>query len=109
MSATLHVLLECEPRREGDVAYSAADPSAWHQLGQVYVLQFIGGPAGSMDHQHVGLTFVRSCCHIGCTGFGLGSRAGCRVPWVAVLSPKGFSTGLAGLFLKLCQTISFIF
>ena len=66
--------------------------------------------------QHVGLTFVRSFCHSGCTRPG--SRAGWRVtsdlvPWEDVPSPKGFFTGLAvyndGKFLKVCWTISFFF
>ena len=34
MSATLHVLLEAEPRLEGDVADGEADPSACHSIGQ---------------------------------------------------------------------------
>ena len=53
MSATLHVLLEAEPCFEGDVADGEADPLACHQLGQVSVLQYFGGKAGSIDHQHV--------------------------------------------------------
>ena len=50
MSAILHVLLEAEPCLEEDVK---ADPPACHQLGQVSVLQYFGGKAGSIDHQHV--------------------------------------------------------
>ena len=87
MSVTLHVLLEVEHCHEGDVAYSAADPSACHQLGHVSVLQHIGGTAGSMDHQHVGLIFLRSSCHSGCTGPG--SRAGWRL--TGDLVPRGLS------------------
>ena len=53
MSAILHVLLEAEPCFEGDVADGDADPLACHQLGQVSVLQYFGGTAGSMYHQQV--------------------------------------------------------
>ena len=44
------MLLEAEPCLEGDVADGAAEPPACDQLGQVYVLQYFGGRAGSMDH-----------------------------------------------------------
>ena len=53
MSATFPVLLEAEICLEGDVADGKADPSACHQLGQVSVLQYFQGTAGSVDHQHV--------------------------------------------------------
>ena len=53
MSTPLHVLLKADPSLEGDVADDKADPSACHQLGQVSVLQYFQGTAGSMDHQHV--------------------------------------------------------
>ena len=68
MSATLHVLLEAELSVQGDVAVGAADPAACHQTGQVSVLYYLGGTAGSMDHQHVSLTFLIISCHSGCTG-----------------------------------------
>ena len=48
MSATLHVLFEAEPCLEGE-----ADLPACHQLGQISVLQYVRGTAGSMDHQQV--------------------------------------------------------
>ena len=41
------------PCLEGDVADGKADPSACHQLGQLSVLQYFWGMAGSIDHQHV--------------------------------------------------------
>ena len=53
MSTPLHVLLKADPSLEGNVADEKADPSACHQLGQVSVLQYFQGTAGSMDHQHV--------------------------------------------------------
>ena len=53
MSIPLHVLLKADPHLEGDIADGKADPSECHQLGQVYVLQYFEGTAGSMDHQHV--------------------------------------------------------
>ena len=53
MSTPLHVLLKADPCLEGDVADGQADPYGCHQLGQVYVLQYFQGMAGSMDHQHV--------------------------------------------------------
>ena len=53
MSATLYVLLAADPCLEGDVAEGEAVPPACHQLGQVFVLQYFGGTAGSMNHQHV--------------------------------------------------------
>ena len=53
MSTPLHVLLKADRSLEGDVADDKADPSACHQLGQVSVLQYFLGTAGSMDHQHV--------------------------------------------------------
>ena len=53
MSATLYVLLEAEPCLEGDVADGEADRPVCHQCGQVSVLQYFGGTAGFMDHQHV--------------------------------------------------------
>ena len=53
MSTPLHVLLKADPSLEGDVADDTADPYACHQLGQVSVLQYFQGTAGSMDHQHV--------------------------------------------------------
>ena len=53
MSTPLHVLLKADPILEGDVADDKADPSACHQLGQVSVLQYFRGMAGSMDHPHV--------------------------------------------------------
>ena len=40
MSTCLHVLLK-------------ADPSECHQLGEVYVLQYFEGTAGSLNHQQV--------------------------------------------------------
>ena len=49
----LHVLLKVDPSLEGDVADDKADPSVCHQLGQVTVLQYFQGTAGSMNHQHV--------------------------------------------------------
>ena len=52
MSTPLHVLLKADPSLEGDVADDKADPTACHQLGQVSVLQYFQGTAGSMDHQH---------------------------------------------------------
>ena len=52
MSATLHMLLEAEPCLEGNED-GKADPPMCHQLGQLSVLQYFGGTAGSMDHQHV--------------------------------------------------------
>ena len=53
MSITLHLLLEAEPCLEGVVADGKADLPVCHQLSQVSVLQYFGGTAGSMDHQHV--------------------------------------------------------
>ena len=53
MSTPLHVLLKDDPCLEGDVADGKAGPSVCHQLGQVSVLQYAGGTAGSLDHQYV--------------------------------------------------------
>ena len=53
MSIPIHVHLKADPSLEGNVADDKADPSAFHQLGQVSVLQIFQGMAGSMDHQHV--------------------------------------------------------
>ena len=92
------MLLEVEPSLEGDVADGAADPPVSHQLGQVSFLQDrLHGPP---TYVWTGWTFLRSSCHSSCTGPG--SRAGLRVaghlvPWEAVYSPIGFSTGLAGV------------
>ena len=74
----IHVLLKDDPCLEGDVADDKADPSAGHQLGQVYVLQYFWRTAGSMDHQHV---FRRAglSCQSGCTA--LANRAEW---WVAI-------------------------
>ena len=44
----LHMLLKADPSLEGDVADDKADPSVCHQLGQVSVLQYFRGTAGSM-------------------------------------------------------------
>ena len=52
-STSLHVLLKAFPCLEGDVADGKADPSACHKLGQVSVLQYFWGTAGSLDNQHV--------------------------------------------------------
>ena len=53
MSISLNVLLNADPCLEGDVADGKADPSAYLQLGQISILQYFCGPAGSMDHQNV--------------------------------------------------------
>ena len=53
MSTPFHVVLKADPCLEGDVADGEADHSVCHQLGQVYVLQYVRGTADSMDHQHV--------------------------------------------------------
>ena len=53
MTTPLHVLFKADPSLEGDVADDKADPSECNQLGQVSVLQYFLGTAGSMDHQHV--------------------------------------------------------
>ena len=45
--------LKADPRLEGDVADSEADPSACRQLGQVSVFSVFLGTAGSMDHQNL--------------------------------------------------------
>ena len=42
-----------DPSLEGDVADGKADPSACHQLGQVSILPYFRGTAGSIDYQHV--------------------------------------------------------
>ena len=46
----LIVLLKADPSLEGDIADEKADPSACHQLGQVTVLQYFQGTAGSMKN-----------------------------------------------------------
>ena len=48
-----HVLIKADPCHEGDLSDGKADPSVCHQLGQVSVLQYFHGTAGSMDHQNV--------------------------------------------------------
>ena len=53
MSATFPVLLEAESCLEGYVADGEADPPVFHQLGQVSFMQYFGGAASFMDHQHV--------------------------------------------------------
>ena len=53
MSTPLHVLLKADPSIEGNVEDDKADPSVCHQLGQVSVLQYFRGTAGSMHHHHV--------------------------------------------------------
>ena len=53
MSTPLHVLLIAYPSLVDNLADDKADPSACHQLGQVSVLQYFRGAAGTMDHQHV--------------------------------------------------------
>ena len=74
MSANLHVLIEAEPCLKGDVADGSADPPVPLQLSQVSFFQYLGGTASSMDHQHVGWTFLGRSCHSGFTGPG--RRAG---------------------------------
>ena len=56
----LNVLLKADPSLEGDVADDKVNPSACHQLGQVF-LQYFWGMAGSMDHQQIldGLDFLK--------------------------------------------------
>ena len=49
----LNMLLKADPSLEDDVADDKADSSASHQLGQVSVLQYFQGTAGSMDPHHV--------------------------------------------------------
>ena len=51
--STPYVLLKADHSLEGDVADDKANRSACHQLGQVSVLQYFRGTAGSLDHQHV--------------------------------------------------------
>ena len=99
MSATLHVLLEAEPCLEEDVK---ADPPACHQLGQVSVLQYIGGTAGSMDHQYIldRLDFLEKLLPQllhwageqgrAANGRRSGALGGC-------LLSQGISTGIAGV------------
>ena len=53
MNTPLHTVRKGDPSLEGNVADDKADPSACHQVGQVSVLQYFRGTAGSMDHQHV--------------------------------------------------------
>ena len=48
-----YILLKADPSLEGDVADDKAHPSVCHQRGEVYVLQYFRGTAGSMDNQHV--------------------------------------------------------
>ena len=86
MSAPLHVHLKADPSLEGDVADDKADPSAFHQFGQVSVLQIFQGMAGCMDHQNVldRLDFLESSCYSGYNV--LANRTGWRVagdlvPW----------------------------
>ena len=50
MSTLIHVLLKADPLLEDDAADVKAHPSACYQLGQVSVLQYFLGTAGSMDH-----------------------------------------------------------
>ena len=47
------MLLKDDPSLGGDVADDKADTSVCHKLGQVFVLQYFRGMAGSMDHHHV--------------------------------------------------------
>ena len=47
------VLLEAVPRLEGNVVDGKAHPAASYQFGQVFFMQYFGGKAGTMDHQHV--------------------------------------------------------
>ena len=49
----LQMLLKSDPSLEGNVADDKANPSLCHQLGQVSVLQYFQGTAGSMYHQHM--------------------------------------------------------
>mgnify|MGYP000751755189 CR=1 FL=1 len=51
-SVALHGLLEGEPCLEGYVADGKADPPVFRQHGQVSFMQYFGGAASSMDHQH---------------------------------------------------------
>ena len=75
MSATLHVLLEAEPRLTGDVADLKTDPTLCHQLGEASGLHYLVGMASSMDHQ---LMFGQVVLYskILDTGVALGRRAG---------------------------------
>ena len=53
MNTPLHELLRADPCLEGDIADGEADPSAYHQLGKLSVLQYFWGAAGAMDHQRM--------------------------------------------------------
>ena len=53
VSTPLHVLLKPNHCLDGDVADGEAEPSVSHQLGQVSVLQYFLGTAGSMEHQYM--------------------------------------------------------
>ena len=53
MSTPLHVLLKADPCLEGDVEDGEAVPSVCHQFGQVSVVQYFEGTAGTMDHQYM--------------------------------------------------------
>ena len=53
MSTPLHVRLKTDTSLEGDLLDDKADHSAFPQLGQLSVLQYFQGTAGSMDHKHL--------------------------------------------------------
>ena len=53
MSTPLYLLLKAYHSLEDNLTDNKADSSVCHQLGQVSVLQYFWGVAGSMDHQHV--------------------------------------------------------
>ena len=104
------MLLEAEPFLEGDLADGADDQPAGHQLGQLYILQYFGETASSMDHHHVDWTFLKSSCHSGCTGCGSREGEEWQVIWCLGRLPplpKTFQLVLKvydeGICSKLCQ------